>query len=171
MLLLYNYYSSFISILYNSLISVFSAYYLAPLLISLVLFVRYRIPYCYTPYLFVTFLITVVFSLFISLFFARLFSKLTEFFSGFIPMGTPLYICSFVCIAETISFIIRPVVLIIRPFINISLGCFGAVALGGLCVGRGLWSIALAFLFFYEVFVALVHWFIVTSILSFSIEH
>jgi len=171
MLSFYNYYSSLINIMYNSLISVFSVYYLAPLLISLILFVSYRVPYCYTPYLFITFLVTVVFSLFISLFFARLSSRLTEFFSRFIPVGTPLYICSFVCIAETISFIIRPIVLIIRPFINISLGCFGAVALGGFCVGRGVWSIVLAFIFFYEVFVALVHWFIITSILSFSIKH
>eukprot|EP00108_Taenia_solium_P011610 TsM_000335100 transcript=TsM_000335100 gene=TsM_000335100 len=42
-------------------------------------------------------------------------------FWSLIPVGTPIYICPLVCVAESISYIIRPVVLILRPFINIRL--------------------------------------------------
>ena len=130
----FNNYNSVISYLYKKIIVVFSYYYyLLPLSIVLMLFISYRIPYCYRPFLFSVFLISVVFSLFISLFCRRLFNNIKEFFSRFVPVGTPLYICPLVCIAETISYIIRPIVLILRPFINIRLGCFGAVALCNLC--------------------------------------
>lgn len=73
------------------------------------------------------------------------------------PVGTPLYICPLVCIAETISYIIRPLVLILRPFINISLGCLGAVSVCKLCFTSFMWIFVLLVLFFYEVFVAVVH--------------
>ncbi|KAL5962886.1 ATP synthase subunit a, partial [Taenia solium] len=43
------------------------------------------------------------------------------FFRFFIPVGTPMYICPLLCIAELISYIIHPIVLILRPFTNISL--------------------------------------------------
>nr|UFQ89058.1 ATP synthase F0 subunit 6 [Serendip sp. MZUSP 7987] len=167
----YNSYSSLVSALYNYLIGVFSYYYLAVLSVVLFLFISYRFPYCYSPYLFSVFLLTVVFSCFISMFFRRVCSNFEEFFSGFVPVGTPLYICPLVCLAETISFLIRPFVLIFRPFINISLGCFGAVALSNFCFTNSIWLLILCLVFFYEVFVALVHWFIVTNILAFSIDH
>ena len=166
-----NNYNSIFSFLYKYIICVFSYYYLLVLSAVFLLFLRYRIPYCYRPYLFSIFLLIVVFSMFVSLFFRRLLCKLKEFFSRFIPAGTPIYICPLVCIAETISYIIRPLVLILRPFIKISLGCFGAVALCNLCFVNMFWFFVLFILFFYEVFVAVVHWYIVTSILSFSIDH
>lgn len=81
----------------------------------------------------------------------------SEFFSGFVPIGTPIFICPLVCIAETVRFFIRPFVLVIRPFVNISLGCFGAVALSRLCFTKSVLLFFLALVFFYEVFVALVH--------------
>nr|NP_659229.1 ATP synthase F0 subunit 6 [Taenia solium]BAA83532.1 ATPase subunit 6 [Taenia solium]BAC00838.1 ATPase subunit 6 [Taenia solium] len=137
----------------------------------LFLFLCYRFPYCYSPYMFSTILISVVFSCFVSLFLGRICDNVNIFFSSLIPVGTPIYICPLVCVAESISYIIRPVVLILRPFINISLGCFGVVALGNLSLISAEWCIVIFFLFFYEVFVALVHWFIVTSILAFSIDH
>lgn len=167
----YNKYNSIFSFLYNSIIVVFSYYYLFILSCVLFLFLSYRLPYCYRPFLFSTFLVVVVFSAFMSLFFRRLFNSMKEFFSRFVPVGTPLYICSLVCLAETISYIIRPIVLILRPFINIRLGCMGAVAMSNLCFSSWVWFLVLFILFFYEVFVAIVHWYIVTRILSFSIDH
>jgi len=63
-----------------------------------------------------------------------------------------------VCLAETLSYIVRPVVLLIRPFVNLTIGSLGGVAIGvlGLKYGFGIF-IFLIVLFFYEVFVALVH--------------
>lgn len=164
-------FNSLCSIIYKNLISTFSYYYLLVLVCVLLLFISYRIPYCYRPYLFYIFLIVFVFSMFVSLFSSRLFDKFNIFFSRFIPVGTPIYICPLVCLAETIRFIIRPIVLILRPFINISLGCFGTVAVCKLCFNNLLLISVLFVLFFYEVFVAVVHWYIVTRILSFSINH
>lgn len=167
----FNKLNSISSILYNNIICVFSYYYLFFLYLVLLLFLSYRIPYCYSPYFFSIFLLTVVFRMFLSLFLRRIAEKFNEFFRSFVPVGTPLYICPLVCIAETISYIIRPLVLILRPFIKIRLGCFGAVALCKLCFKGWVWFFVLFLLFFYEVFVAIVHWYIVSRILSFSVDH
>lgn len=164
-------YHTLSSIIYKNIVGLFSYYYLCITSLILRLFIFYRFPYCYSPFIFFMFLITVVFSMFISLFLSRITLKINLFFSRFVPVGTPMYICPLVCIAETISYIIRPIVLILRPFINIRLGCFGAVAIGKLCFVKMFWSILLFILFFYEVFVAIVHWYIVISILAFSVDH
>nr|YP_002117977.1 ATP synthase F0 subunit 6 [Echinococcus canadensis]BAF56490.1 ATPase subunit 6 [Echinococcus canadensis] len=148
-----------------------SYYYFVLLMLVLFWFLVYRLPYCYSFYLFFVFLFGVVFVMFVSLFMCRVFSNVNSFFASFVPLGTPLYICFIVCVAESISYVIRPIVLILRPFINISLGCFGAVALGNLCFVSCWWVLILVLLFFYEVFVASIHWFIVTSILDFSVDH
>nr|UFQ88938.1 ATP synthase F0 subunit 6 [Rhinebothroides sp. MZUSP 8027]UFQ88950.1 ATP synthase F0 subunit 6 [Rhinebothroides sp. MZUSP 8028]UFQ88962.1 ATP synthase F0 subunit 6 [Rhinebothroides sp. MZUSP 8029] len=167
----FNHFSSLLVNLYNYIIQQFSYYYLLLLGIILLVFLLYRVPYCYSPFFFSVMLMTLVFSAFISLFLRRVIYDSNEFFSSFVPVGTPLYICPLVCIAESISYVIRPFVLIFRPFINISLGCFGAVALSTFCISSSVWYLVLIIVFFYEVFVALVHWFIVTNILSFSIAH
>nr|UFQ89142.1 ATP synthase F0 subunit 6 [Potamotrygonocestus sp. MZUSP 7996] len=167
----FNNFSTLVCGAYTNLIGKFSYIYLLSLSCLLFLFISYRFPYCYSPFIFAVFLIVVVFISFLSLFLRRLFNNVNNFFSSFIPVGTPLYICPLVCLAETISYIIRPFVLIFRPFINISLGCFGAVALGNFCLLNIWWLIVLGLVFFYEVFVALVHWFIVANILDFSIDH
>lgn len=164
-------FSSLLRSLYSRFVGVFSYYYLRVLVSVLALFISYRFPYCYSPFFFRAFLVVVVFSCFVSLFFRRVTDRRDEFFSRFVPVGTPGYICPLVCLAETISFMIRPFVLVFRPFIKVSLGCFGAVALGNFCFLKSLWLVVLGIVFFYEVFVALVHWFIVSNILSFSIDH
>nr|BDP28400.1 ATPase subunit 6 [Echinococcus multilocularis] len=156
------------ALIFNSSVSY---YYFVLLVFVLGWFLVYRLPYCYSFYLFSVFLFGVVFVMFVSLFLCCVFSGINNFFASFVPLGTPLYICFLVCIAESISYIIRPLVLILRPFINISLGCFGAVALGNLCFISCWWGVILVGLFFYEVFVALIHWYIVSSILDFSIDH
>nr|AEY84610.1 ATP synthase F0 subunit 6 [Nippotaenia chaenogobii] len=168
---LFNNYSSMVASIYNNIIGIFSYYYLILLISILTLFVFYRFPYCFSPLFFIIFLLCLVFTMFIALFTRRICNNYIEFLGSFIPIGTPLYICPLVCLAETISYIIRPFVLIFRPFINISLGCFGAVAISGFCFSNVTWMILLIIVFFYEVFVALVHWFIVTNILSFSVDH
>nr|AAL55469.1 ATPase subunit 6 [Echinococcus canadensis]BAF56562.1 ATPase subunit 6 [Echinococcus canadensis] len=166
-----NDFGSLIGRIYVSVLSGASYYYFVLLMLVLVLFLVYRLPYCYSFYLFFVFLFGVVFVMFVSLFMCRVFSNVNSFFASFVPLGTPLYICFIVCVAESISYMIRPIVLILRPFINISLGCFGAVALGNLCFVSCWWVLILVLLFFYEVFVALIHWFIVSSILDFSVDH
>nr|BDI27944.1 ATP synthase subunit 6 [Cylindrotaenia sp. MN-2022] len=166
-----NGYSTILVFVYNYLIKVFSYYYLLVMTVVLLMLLSYRIPYCYSPYLFIVLLVVIVFSSFISLFSSRVANDYLGFFGSFVPVGTPLYICCLVCLAETISYIIRPIVLILRPFINVSLGCLGAVAISNLCLVSYMWCAVLVILFFYEVFVAVVHWYIVTSILAFSIDH
>nr|UFQ88926.1 ATP synthase F0 subunit 6 [Rhinebothroides sp. MZUSP 8026] len=171
MSLSFNYLSSLYISVYNYIIQQFSYYYLTILGLLLLIFLLYRVPYCYSPLLFSVLLVVLVFSSFTSLFLRRIFCNYNEFFSSFVPVGTPLYVCPLVCLAETISYLIRPFVLVFRPFINISLGCFGAVALSSFCFSSSIWYLVLIVVFFYEVFVALVHWFIVTNILSFSVDH
>lgn len=171
LILIKNDFGSLIRLINKNILENVSWYYCKVVGLVLALFLCYRLPYCYSPYFFVVFLVVVVFSRFVSLFLKRLCTSIKEFFGSFIPVGTPIYICPLVCIAELISYIIRPIVLILRPFIKISLGCFGAMALGGLRFSNGCWSLVLFILFFYEVFVALVHWYIVTCILSFSVDH
>lgn len=164
-------YSSLLSLLYTRTLNLYSYYYLIILSGVIVLFLSYRFPYIYSPLFFAVFLISYVFFCFVSLWLTRLSNSPREFFSSFVPVGTPLYICPLVCCAETISYIIRPFVMIFRPFIKLSLGCVGAVAVSGFCITNWLWFLVLIIVFFYELFVALVHWFIVTSILSFSVDH
>nr|ADI49811.1 ATPase subunit 6 [Echinococcus sp. GL-2010] len=171
MIFVMNDFSSLIYSFYKMVVNTVSYYYFLVLSSVLFLFLIYRFPYCYSPYLFCVFLLVVVFVMFFSLFLCRLSNGVDSFFSSFIPVGTPMYICFLVCLAESISYIIRPFVLILRPFINISLGCIGAVSVGNLCFYNISWGLVMAVIFFYEVFVALVHWYIVTSILSFSVDH
>nr|QUL60405.1 ATP synthase F0 subunit 6 [Echinostomatidae sp. CA-2021] len=149
------------------------SYYRYCLFGLLVSFLLLRIPYIYGMQGFALFIILVVFPLFMSLLLSRVVDVgPTSFFSGFVPPGTPLWIAPFVCLAETLSYIVRPIVLMIRPFVNLTIGTLGGVAIGGLGFKFGVWVISFLFLlFFYEVFVALVHWFIVCNILSFSEDH
>lgn len=61
------------------------------------------------------------------------------------------------CLAETLRYLVRPLVLMIRPFVNLSMGARGGYVLG-LFRFRYEWAVGfLFFLFFYEVFVAVVH--------------
>lgn len=75
------------------------------------------------------------------------------------------------CLAETLSYLVRPVVLMIRPFVNLTIGSLGGYAIGSMCFSVSWAILFLGFLFFYEIFVAVVHWFIVCNILSFSEDH
>ncbi len=150
-------YSTLLSLLYTRILNLYSYYYLVVLGGVMFLFLRYRFPYIYSPLFFAVFLGSYVFFCFVALLLTRLSNSPREFFSSFVPVGTPLYICPLVCCAETVSYIIRPFVMIFRPFINLSLGCIGAVSVGGFCVGNWWWLLIMIIVFFYELFVALVH--------------
>nr|AKP94286.1 ATP synthase F0 subunit 6 [Diplostomum spathaceum] len=147
-------------------------FYRASLLIVLMCFLFLRVPYVFGINGFFLFLVLFIFPLFLSLMFFRLRTEISLFFSSFVPTGTPLWIAPFVCLAETISYLVRPFVLLIRPFLNLSIGAFGGASLGFMTLHFGTGVIfLLVLLFFYEIFVALVHWFIICNILSFSVDH
>nr|YP_009261932.1 ATP synthase F0 subunit 6 [Echinochasmus japonicus]AKL39060.1 ATP synthase F0 subunit 6 [Echinochasmus japonicus] len=136
-------------------------------------FLFLRVPYIYGMFGFSLYLVLFIAPLFLALFIGRIFDVgPSSFFCGFVPLGTPLWIAPFICLAETLSYLIRPIVLMIRPFVNLTIGSLGGVALGSMCFSFGSFVVAFLFiLFFYEVFVALVHWFIVCELLSFSEDH
>nr|AWW03146.1 ATP synthase F0 subunit 6 [Macrogyrodactylus karibae] len=144
-------------------------------LIGLILFIFLvlRIPGNFEVFYFVVFLFTVLFPYFASLFISRLVNSSDDFFASFTPVGAPIGIAPFVCMAEGISYIVRPFVLMLRPFLNLSIGAFGAAAVGtSISSGFSLGLLLLfLLLFFYELFVCIVHWFIVTNILIFSVDH
>nr|WRY69011.1 ATP synthase F0 subunit 6 [Cichlidogyrus cirratus] len=135
------------------------------------LFVSFRAPFVYGGVGFAFLLVFLIFPAYFSLFLGRLEDGIGSFFASLIPTGTPLWIAPFVGLAETISYLVRPVVLMIRPFLNITIGALGAASLAGMSVGAKLILLPLLLIFFYEVFVAVVHWFIVVNILGFSVDH
>nr|YP_001974726.1 ATP synthase F0 subunit 6 [Gyrodactylus derjavinoides]ABX59339.1 ATPase subunit 6 [Gyrodactylus derjavinoides] len=143
------------------------------LFIVLCEFMLYRIPGIFDVHYFIVFLFIALLPYFISLFTSRVTNDWEEFFCSFTPVGAPIVIAPFVCIAEGISYIVRPFVLILRPFLNLTIGAFGALSLGGLISTsiNPIIFMLFIFIFFYEIFVSLVHWFIVSNILIFSIDH
>lgn len=147
-------------------------FYYVCLLVVFSYFLLLRVPYMFDMGGFLFFLVVFIFPLFLSLMFTRLFFDVRYFLSSFVPLGTPIWIAPFVCLAETISYLVRPFVLIVRPLLKLSIGAFGGASLGFMTLKFSpAVLLFLLVLFFYEVFVALVHWFIVCKILSFSVDH
>nr|BAV82953.1 ATP synthase F0 subunit 6 [Schistosoma margrebowiei] len=131
-----------------------------------------RCPYVYGYLGFVFILFILIIPLYLSLVLSRLDSSITDFLASMIPSGSPSWILPFIPHIEIVSFVIRPVVVLIRPFINISVGVYVGLAIGNLCFSSsGVVSVVLLALFVYEVFVVFVHWFIVQEILKFSVFH
>lgn len=133
-------------------------------------FLSLRLPYVFGVRGFALVIVMVVFFLYLSLFLGRL-ANVGEFFARFVVEGTPEGIASFICLADTLRYYVRPLVLMLRPFVNLRVGgtLGGASASYVWCNSWVIWGVCV--LFFYEVFVALVHWFIVCRILSFSEKH
>lgn len=167
-----NWYGSFYSLVSNFMVRGVKRVLQDSLLFSLlVCFLLLRIPYLYGMWGFCSFLIFLIFPLFLTLFFSRICVNAPAFFSVFVPTGTPLWIVSFVCLAETIRYVVRPLVLLLRPFVNLSLGAVAMFSLSSMYFMNSAVLLFLVIVFFYEIFVALVHWFIVCNILSFSADH
>nr|AFD18197.1 ATPase subunit 6 [Cichlidogyrus sclerosus]WRY69021.1 ATP synthase F0 subunit 6 [Cichlidogyrus sclerosus] len=154
-----------------SLCSSLGALYYISCFVVLGLFILLRVPFVYGAVGFAALVIILIFPAYLGLFIGRLEDGVSLFFSSLIPSGTPLWIAPFVGLAETISYVVRPVVLMIRPFLNITIGALGAASLAGMSLGNSSLLLILIGVFFYEVFVALVHWFIVINILGFSEDH
>nr|WRW53957.1 ATP synthase F0 subunit 6 [Strigea falconis] len=131
-----------------------------------------RVPYVFDMGDYFFFLLGVVFPLFLCLMFFRFLGNWRYFLAGFISSGLPFWIAPFVCLVETFSYLIRPLVMLVRPFVNVSVGVYGAFSLAYVILDVSFcWSVLLLLFLFYEIFVALVHWFIVCEILSFSVNH
>nr|QDO72057.1 ATP synthase F0 subunit 6 [Schistosoma haematobium]QDO72098.1 ATP synthase F0 subunit 6 [Schistosoma haematobium] len=132
-----------------------------------------RCPYIYNYTWFILFLFLFIIPLYISLVFTRLYSSFSKFFAEMIPSGSPLWILPFIPHIEMISFLIRPVVLLLRPFINISVGIYAGLTIGDLFILSDNYTFMFfLFIFFiYEVFVIVVHWFIINEILKFTVFH
>nr|AKP19670.1 ATP synthase F0 subunit 6 [Gyrodactylus sp. FY-2015] len=143
------------------------------LFIILFTFILYRVPGVFDVHFFIVLLLVILLPYFFSLFSSRIVYDWEEFFSSFTPVGAPIAIAPFVCVAEGISYIVRPFVLLLRPFLNLTIGAFGALSLGGFISSsfNPIVFLIFLFIFFYEIFVSLVHWFIVSNILIFSIDH
>nr|YP_009756894.1 ATP synthase F0 subunit 6 [Capsala pricei]QIK50411.1 ATP synthase F0 subunit 6 [Capsala pricei] len=166
--------NSFIPYIFSSFLGLINnlshLYKILALAISL-LFLLLRTPYLYGGLGFLLLVVLLISPLFAGILFSRLEGGLSSFFSTLLPPGTPLAIAPFVCLAETISFIVRPLVLMLRPFLNITIGGLGGISLGMMAMNNNAILIFLCLLFLYEIFVAVVHWFIVINILGFSIDH
>nr|AYH51407.1 ATP synthase F0 subunit 6 [Posthodiplostomum centrarchi] len=166
-------------IVYQNIISSFAAptvdvFYTVVVSGLLIYLAMLRYPYIMEGGFFFFFLFSIIFPLFVSLFYSRLVQFSREFFASFVPSGTPLWIAWFVCLAETISYVVRPVVLVFRPFLNLMIGYYGMSAVASAVLFGGFFFCLLLILvcvFFYEIFVTLVHWFIVCSILDHSVSH
>lgn len=94
-----------------------------------------------------------------------------NFFASFVPADTPLVLAPFICVIETLSYGIRPLIMALRIFINISIG---SVLLYASCFFSYFYLLAVllwAFVFLYEIFVAVLHWFILCSLMAFSEDH
>nr|QIQ48862.1 ATP synthase F0 subunit 6 [Schistosoma spindale] len=135
-------------------------------------FILTRCPYIFSILGFISFIFILIIPLYISLVLSRINDSILSFFASFIPDGSPLWILPFIPHIEMLSYIIRPVVLLLRPFINISVGIYLGVMVGELCFSFSSYLlVALIFFFVYEVFIVFVHWFIVEEILKFSVLH
>nr|WRY68986.1 ATP synthase F0 subunit 6 [Cichlidogyrus thurstonae] len=163
-------FSAFFSFVGNLCSSLGFIYYLSCFSV-LSLFLLFRVPFIYGMVGFIALIVVLILPVYLSLFFGRLEEGLNLFFSSLVPSGTPLWIAPFVGLAETISYIVRPIVLMIRPFLNITIGALGVSSLAGMSIGNNIIWVVLIGIFFYEVFVAVVHWFIVVNILGFSEDH
>nr|QJD07082.1 ATP synthase F0 subunit 6 [Ancyrocephalus mogurndae] len=139
--------------------------------IALAIFLSFRLPYVFGVLCFVTLLVCIISPVYGSLLLGRLEGGINTFFSSLLPSGVPLWIAPFVGLAETISYIVRPLVLLVRPLLNISIGVMGAGFLGMASTSNVTLLALLCFVFMYELFVAAVHWFIVVNILEFSVDH
>lgn len=131
-----------------------------------------RFPYVFGYGAFLMLVCGVVGPLFVSLIGCRVFRVgLLDFFASFVPADTPMILAPFICVIETLRYGIRPVIMALRIFINISIG---SVLLYASCffsyyylLGLVLWLV----IFLYEIFVAVLHWFILCRLMAFSEDH
>lgn len=117
----------YLSMFYSYVVSFVLSFYMSRLnflflfvLLSSFLFLRF--PHLYGILGFFEVVFFLIFPLFLSLFFSRLFF-FKDFSASFVPEGSPQIMAFFVSFAELVSYFIRPFVLMLRPYLNLSLGC------------------------------------------------
>nr|YP_009826143.1 ATP synthase F0 subunit 6 [Lyperosomum longicauda]QIX04653.1 ATP synthase F0 subunit 6 [Lyperosomum longicauda] len=133
-----------------------------------------RVPGVFGFWEYSVFICLFVAPLFLSVVFGRL-AGFRGFLLSFLPVGCPVYLAPFVFVIEMFSFlVVRSFVLVIRPIVNLVFGYFGVSAACYLMLNTGwvfsgmcLWL----FMVCYEVFVTLLHWYIVCHILMFSRDY
>lgn len=159
--------------LFRSVFSVVKFEPLGMLIMSylLILFLIIRCGYLYGRIGYVLLVYIALIPLFLALFLRNVTGRCRFFFGGFVPVGCPMWIAFVACLLELVSYVIRPFVMLFRPYINLRMGYYCGVFLCGLCYEWGGLFIFLFLFFLYEVFVALIHWFIVYEILGFSVDH
>nr|QZZ81260.1 ATP synthase F0 subunit 6 [Prosthogonimus pellucidus] len=165
--------------LFSSLISgsgLWGGYFREVCLFLLFWFFFVRAPYIFDLVDFLLLVFLFVFSLHVSAMLSRLESSVSVFLSSFVPSGVSSFFGFFLCVVETISYLIRPFVLVLRPFLNFTIGgivghsllisscCwnFENPGIYSSCSYLVVWFCLLAFLF-YEWFVSVVQWYIINS--------
>nr|YP_009092187.1 ATP synthase F0 subunit 6 [Dicrocoelium dendriticum]AHG06512.1 ATP synthase F0 subunit 6 [Dicrocoelium dendriticum] len=145
-----------------------SLVYRVAIVVLFVFFIGLRIPYIFFLHIYVGVVVFWVFPIFVSLLFSRL-SSVGMFLVSLVPSGTPLWIVPVIFFIELVSFLVRSLVLVLRPIVNLAFGCFGSAA-GHYCVlgMQGYGALIIFVLLFYESLVLLIHWYIVHQILLFS---
>nr|YP_009689307.1 ATP synthase F0 subunit 6 [Postharmostomum commutatum]QEL51323.1 ATP synthase F0 subunit 6 [Postharmostomum commutatum] len=141
----------------------FYGYLMIVLLFS---FMCVRFPYVFGVVGLVSLLVALVFPVCVGKFWEAMWEKGVLFFSGFVPSGTPLWLAPFVCFFEIVSSLIRPVVLMLRPLLNFSIGYFLGSKVSSF-VFVSLWSSGLVVLYsLYESAVVIIQWAILLGVLQ-----
>nr|YP_009938508.1 ATP synthase F0 subunit 6 [Prosthogonimus cuneatus]QNU39792.1 ATP synthase F0 subunit 6 [Prosthogonimus cuneatus] len=148
-------------------------------------FIFVRVPFVFDLFDFFLFVLVFVFSLHISAMVSRLEFSVSLFLSSFVPSGVSSFFGLFLCVVETISYLIRPFVLVFRPFLNFVIGgVVGHSLFGSFCYWyRGsfgvfyyldilylLGLVGLLFFLFYEWCVSVVQWYIINSFILIESE-
>nr|YP_009092175.1 ATP synthase F0 subunit 6 [Dicrocoelium chinensis]AHG06500.1 ATP synthase F0 subunit 6 [Dicrocoelium chinensis] len=138
------------------------------LVVLFAFFLGLRVPYVFFLHIFVGIVVFWVFPIFVSLLFSRL-SSVSMFLVSLVPSGTPLWIVPVIFFIELISFLIRSLVLVLRPIVNLAFGCLGSAAgYYSVLSVQGYGALIVFVLLFYESLVLIIHWYIVHQILLFS---
>nr|QIX04641.1 ATP synthase F0 subunit 6 [Brachydistomum sp. PakPr2] len=147
-----------------------SLVYRGVLIVLFVFLLGSRVPYVFSLDVFAGVVVFFVLSGFVSLVFSRL-GRWDLFLTSLLPCGTPLWIAPAIFYIELVSFLVRPLVLVLRPIVNLAFGCFGTIISFHCVLGFHEFGVPLVFfLLVYETILLMVHWFIVHQILLFTHE-
>nr|QIX04629.1 ATP synthase F0 subunit 6 [Brachylecithum sp. PakAb2] len=125
-----------------------------------------RVPYTFNLCLFVGFVVFWIFPVFVALLFSRL-SNLSTLLTSFLPSGSPMWIAPFIFYMEIVSLVIRSVVLMLRPVVNMAFGCLLCAAGHFTLEVQGQGGL-IPVILIYEMCILLIHWYIVHQVLLFT---
>nr|YP_010166574.1 ATP synthase F0 subunit 6 [Tamerlania zarudnyi]QRV61243.1 ATP synthase F0 subunit 6 [Tamerlania zarudnyi] len=134
----------------------------------MIMFFIFYSPLCFNSCYFTYFVCGVSLPLYFGSAIDYLFSyKILDFYNLRPPY---VYLTPMLFISEFVSYVFRPLVLVLRPTVNFIFGHLGILSLGTIALVTGWWWLVLVicFIFSYEIFVSYVHWFIVGEISYFA---